>query len=448
MKRMLLLLLLSACQQAAAPQTGMTPVTLNVQDAPVPKVLEALSQQSGLRIEAPDCVKNTRIDLRINNAPIKVAMALLEAMLKLDVQDRGTELVLSCKGEVHLGRKVSVNAQNAPIQKVLQDLAQQAGLEEARYEGPPKQISLHLQNVQLKLALEVIIDSAGLQGYRFNGAKLTVFRSKKTETVQRPLPKPSPTANPAPNDPLERPDRSEAEAPPPEAPPSSGAAFTAGPHNLPGYALRGAVRYKGRFRNRSPSAPASIRWCKLLMGMGSGDLHEPKIVVDGDRLQGALVYLELTDPEDAPQLKGWPKPRTPQVVSLVYEGCRVPQLVALQLGSKLMIENRDPTLHNAHGLAKRGEFNQALPLQGSKLFKKPRSSFPFTCDLHPWERSRVEVLPHGYFDVTNAKGRFNLDLLPRGRYTLVVHHPELPPQRFEIEHTNARALHDLELKAR
>src|SRR5439155_1683672 len=47
---------------------------------------------------------------------------------------------------------------------------------------------------------------------------------------------------------------------------------------------------------------------------------------------------------------------------------------------------------------------------------------PVTCDVHPWMRGYLGVLPHPYFAVTGADGRFTLRGVPAGEYVLAAWH--------------------------
>ena len=47
---------------------------------------------------------------------------------------------------------------------------------------------------------------------------------------------------------------------------------------------------------------------------------------------------------------------------------------------------------------------------------------PMKCDVHPWMRSFVGVVPHPYFAVTSAKGEYSLANVPPGDYVLEAWH--------------------------
>jgi len=45
------------------------------------------------------------------------------------------------------------------------------------------------------------------------------------------------------------------------------------------------------------------------------------------------------------------------------------------------------------------------------------------CKEHPWAHAYIASFDHPYFAVTGADGRFSLDSVPPGKYTLKVWHP-------------------------
>jgi hypothetical protein len=66
-----------------------------------------------------------------------------------------------------------------------------------------------------------------------------------------------------------------------------------------------------------------------------------------------------------------------------------------------------------------------MALQGSKRrvrIENPEVMIPVTCDVHPWMRAYLGVLPHPFFAVTGADGRFTLRGVPAGEYVLAAWH--------------------------
>jgi hypothetical protein len=107
-------------------------------------------------------------------------------------------------------------------------------------------------------------------------------------------------------------------------------------------------------------------------------------------------------------------------VVLDQKGCEyAPRVVGVRAGQPVVLGNSDPVLHNVHAPA----FNVPLTGAGTKVtrkFSRPDVMVPLTCDVHPWMRAWVGVVAHPFFAVTDAAGRFALQGLPAGTYTIEV----------------------------
>jgi hypothetical protein len=145
--------------------------------------------------------------------------------------------------------------------------------------------------------------------------------------------------------------------------------------------------------------------------------------VNGDALGNVFVYVKtglghyLYDPPTG-------------TVQISQKGCRYhPHVFGIRVGQALEIINDDPTLHNIHALPTGNqEFNVGQPIQGMKtthLFTVSEVMVPFKCDVHGWMNAYVGVLDHPYFSVTGEDGRFDLQGLPPGTYTLEAWHEKL-----------------------
>lgn len=69
-------------------------------------------------------------------------------------------------------------------------------------------------------------------------------------------------------------------------------------------------------------------------------------------------------------------------------------------------------------------FNDGQVVPTEKL-AKASGVVDIRCARHPWMRGSLMVFEHPYFAVTGADGRFRLDSLPPGEYTLMVWHEGL-----------------------
>ncbi|MRR13617.1 TonB-dependent receptor, partial [bacterium] len=112
-----------------------------------------------------------------------------------------------------------------------------------------------------------------------------------------------------------------------------------------------------------------------------------------------------------------------------------PRVLALMAGQPLDIVSSDATLHNVHAAAKENAaFNLGMPAPGTRYtrtFEKPEI-VPFKCDVHPWMRAWVAVVPHPFFAVSGSDGVYEIKGLPAGTYTVEAWHEKLPAQTFTV----------------
>ena len=180
-------------------------------------------------------------------------------------------------------------------------------------------------------------------------------------------------------------------------------------------AVTGTVKYGGKASGDKIDMKSDPK-CGTL----SGSKTDNSVVVNGGMLADTFVYIK-----NAPdgKYKGSGKTVLDQV------GCRyTPKVFGLVVKESFTIKNSDPTLHNIHAFAKRGEFNIGMPTQGQTLkkkFKKEQVLVPIKCDVHPWMQAYVGVLEHPFFGVSDNGGKFSIDGLKDGSYDVVAHHPTL-----------------------
>ena len=123
--------------------------------------------------------------------------------------------------------------------------------------------------------------------------------------------------------------------------------------------------------------------------------------------------------------------------TLDQNGCNyTPHIVAMQAGQTLTIRNSDDTLHNIHPRpGVNTEFNIGQPRKGmesNKSFDKPEVWITVGCDVHPWMRSYIAVVPHPFFAVSGEDGSFEIKGLPAGEYEIEAVHEKLDRQTQKI----------------
>lgn len=130
-----------------------------------------------------------------------------------------------------------------------------------------------------------------------------------------------------------------------------------------------------------------------------------------------------------------------------------PPVVALMTGQPLWVRNGDPTAHNVNVRGARNPGFNVTQRAGARpkvrTFPKPELGMPVKCDMHPWMRAWIHVLPHPYFTVTDAQGSGHIAHLPPGRYTLRTWHPLTAEARRAVEVTaGGEAVVTLSLRGR
>jgi hypothetical protein len=161
---------------------------------------------------------------------------------------------------------------------------------------------------------------------------------------------------------------------------------------------------------------------------GATALQEETVVVgEGGGLANVVVWLKT-----APASDGSSQPE----VKLDQVNCRyVPHVAAVQINQPLRVGSSDPVFHNTHYVSQyNGSLNFGLANAGDfKLLKFKSAEFiEARCDVHPWMRSQIAVMPSPFFAVTDAAGRFAIGRVPPGKYTLATWHALLGERTAEV----------------
>ena len=173
--------------------------------------------------------------------------------------------------------------------------------------------------------------------------------------------------------------------------------------------ITGTVNLEGAPPKAKPIDMSNDPGCK-----GSGESEQ--VVVDNGHMANVLVYVKegLGNASFAPPQ---------QVVTIKQEGCRyVPHMAAVMIGQPVRFLDSDQTIHNIHPMPKQnGEWNQSQmpnsqPLE--KTFQTPELMIPIKCNQHPWMQMYLSVLGNPFFAVTDKDGKFSLQGLPPGTYTI------------------------------
>ncbi len=99
----------------------------------------------------------------------------------------------------------------------------------------------------------------------------------------------------------------------------------------------------------------------------------------------------------------------------------VPHLLAITVGTTVDFPNSDRTYHNVFSLSRPRRFDLGRYAAGrSKAvrFDRPGIVRVF-CDIHSHMNAFILVFTHRFFSVADAEGRYQIDHVPPGSYTLV-----------------------------
>jgi hypothetical protein len=149
-------------------------------------------------------------------------------------------------------------------------------------------------------------------------------------------------------------------------------------------------------------------------------VSEEVVTGDGGALANVIVYVK-----SGAEGYSFPPPSGPGKID--QQGCQYhPHVLALQVGQDLQVINSDQTTHNIHPTPMDNrEWNESQPPGAAPIVKSfPRAeiAIPVKCNVHPWMKAYIAVIPNPYFQVTAKDGAFDLKNLPPGNYTLVAWH--------------------------
>jgi plastocyanin len=128
----------------------------------------------------------------------------------------------------------------------------------------------------------------------------------------------------------------------------------------------------------------------------------------------SVVYLEA-----APQ-PAFDAPAPARAVLDQRNESFVPYVLAVTVGSVVDFPNRDRTYHNVFSLSKAKRFDLGRYPRGqsrSVRFDRPGVVRVF-CEIHSHMSAWILVFAHRYFATTDAEGRYRIEGIPPGTYTL------------------------------
>lgn len=194
--------------------------------------------------------------------------------------------------------------------------------------------------------------------------------------------------------------------------------------------LVGTVKFSGKIPERLKIDMSMDPVCSIT---GGENYAEQYVVKDG-KLADVYVYIK-----DGPAEAMSAPPRQPGSVVMDQVGCRyTPHVIAVMKGGTVEFRNSDGTMHNVH-MMPTVVGNQAVDIsQGAKgapetkQFNVPEVMIPVRCNNHPWMNAFINVAPTPFFAVTGPDGRFVIDGLPPGTYTLAAVHEKMGEQTMKV----------------
>lgn len=154
---------------------------------------------------------------------------------------------------------------------------------------------------------------------------------------------------------------------------------------------------------KSPPAPVQAKRYEIVTKAGVLSTQPPL----------AVVYLD----------GNFPRPASLPTKEVAQKNLTfIPALLPIEVGTKVQFPNLDDQYHNifSYSPAKRFDLGRYRPEERpipSVTFDKP-GLVTLRCDIHEHMRGLILVLSTPYFVMTDTAGRFRLDKLPAGHYTL------------------------------
>jgi plastocyanin len=201
--------------------------------------------------------------------------------------------------------------------------------------------------------------------------------------------------------------------------------------------------------------PAALLFCLAVSGLHAqatveGTVQLPKPAPDigiNQRYQTDLPIAPTNPPAAVVYLdtNHLAQPVTHATAQMAQKGMTfAPDLVAVLVGSTVEFPNLDDTYHNVFSYSKAKRFDLGRYRKdekpGAVLFDKP-GAVTVHCDIHERMRGTVLVLETPYFVKTDAQGRYRLEHLPAGAYTIKAWVTERETRARPVELKSGSVLH-------
>jgi plastocyanin len=178
--------------------------------------------------------------------------------------------------------------------------------------------------------------------------------------------------------------------------------------------VNGTIRGRVELRQTPP---------ELARRPNAGDVSMPRAHDSTDRRR-SVVYLE-TAPRAAFDQRDEPRPKLDQ-----RNEAFAPHVMAIVAGTTVDFPNNDETYHNVFSLSSTKAFDLGRYAAGrskSVRFDRPGIVRVF-CDIHSHMSAFILVFAHRHFAVTDDEGRYRIDNVPPGTYTVIAWNESTPTE--------------------
>ena len=167
-------------------------------------------------------------------------------------------------------------------------------------------------------------------------------------------------------------------------------------------------------------------------------------IVESRRADGALqpaqsnvvVYLD-----ESPRLTARRRERQSKVV--IRKHRFEPELTVIPQGATIEFPNSDPEFHSVFSLSKSSSFELGLYRDGgSRSVKFERAGVvDVYCNIHPGMKATIKVVPNSFYAIADSDGRFSIERVPVGRYTLLVWNGSVMDTEIEVRSGRTAQVH-------
>ncbi len=178
----------------------------------------------------------------------------------------------------------------------------------------------------------------------------------------------------------------------------------------------GAITGVVRFTGEAPQA-------KTITVTDGTTIQHNDLIVDAKTKGLRYVMVMLEDAPAQPKLKD-AKPMLVDQRDWLF----IPRVIGVQYGRPVRFDNNDAVNHSvmASSLVKENQLNSVAgpgtPI--THVFERQKHPVRIGCSLHAWMRAWIYVVEHPWFAVSDQEGKFRIEKVPPGKYTLLLVHPD------------------------